>query len=233
METCITLYKPFLLGIFQDICDLYPDEISSEHKHGCENIIKSLKIHDVIQLCKIGKMIERSLITGVRLPLEKFPSKFSSEALGAIFYNVDGFPKLLENCFERTFRRDGSLVISDRILDLNFSSTSETTQFLGTDGNPSNEFQLDTTFVQLAAGSPEAQSFALAALCLRQLYLGCSKIRNWECLRRRNFGDQHFSYAGHCPFSPDISKFFNTICGKMPPEGTIGSGRFRIYITVC
>ncbi len=194
METCTSLYKPFLLGIFQDICELYPVEITSDEITGCTNIISALKQKDVIQLCKIGKWIEKCFITGEKLPLKHFETEFSSEQLSELFFDEDGYPRLLNNCFKRLFRKDGTLTFGDEaLLSLNRSFATHgmiETEFYGTN------FQ-KIEWAQSLVGTRVADSYALAMLCLRQFYLGCSKLRDWECLRRRNFGDTDFRYAGY------------------------------------
>jgi len=218
METCITLYKPFLLGIFQDICDLYPEEISSNYALGCQNIIKLLKPTDVMNLCKIGKSVEKSLITGERLHIEEFPTTFSSEGLSKIFYAEDGFPSLLHNCFERVFRLDGTPVFTDVI--------NETTLI-------PREIQdeVELTSVTSIQGRLR-QDLALAILCLRQFYVGCSKLSDWECLRRRVFGDQHFSSKGYKTSHADLQ--FGDI--KYREEDTsfrYFGRRYRLLVTIC
>lgn len=219
METYITLYKPFLLGIFQDICDLYPEEISADHKHGINNILEVLKPLDVINLCKIGKMIEKSVITGNKLPLADFPTEFSSKELGDIFYNEDGFPRLLENCFERCFRRDGTPTWHQMHM-----TTSSFEDSVGRNG-----IIID---YQSTIRTPQNEGYALAMTCLRQLYVGCSKLRNWECLRRRNFGDQLFCYTSEASIAR--TSFFRPIktC-ETTSERFISIGRSRYLVSVC
>lgn len=187
METYTSLFKPFLLGIYQDVCELYSDEISEPTMLGCKNIINLLTQEDAMQLCAIGKLVEKSLITNKRLELEKLPTKFSTPGLSAIFYNSDGFPKLLENCFERIFLRDGSLV---------YSCESVETQLLidpVNDGKTGLEFE-NIIQVQSAAAK---HALACAILCIRQFYLGLSKVITWECLRRRRVGDTIFCYQNY------------------------------------
>lgn len=230
METYVTLYKPFLSGIYQDICDLYPEEISSHTKLGCENIIELLKVQDVIQLCKIGKMIEKSFITGKRLPIEEFPTQFSSEAVKSIFYNEDGFPRLLENCFERLFRKDGTLTYwSEDTLGIVEPSNEEYRE-LCFPASKEHSFHVHNQFTALL-GTKTAESYALAMLCLRQLFLGCSKLRSWECLRRRVFGDTIFQTSGYHTFT-DKCKFFNSLHGETSSLRYLFIRGFRFVCTV-
>ena len=224
METCITLHKPFLLGIFQDICELYPEEISPQAIDGCLNVISLLKEIDVINICKIGKMIEKSFITGEKLPLSSFPHVFSSEALGNLFYDEDRIPRILQNCFERCFRRDGTPV---------WIETESISHSLLNEAEWQEPNVPVLEFVHRCLGTKLADSYATAMLSLRAFYVGCSKLRSWECLRRRNFGDTDFQTtrytAIHAPVRDHIER---TNRMQTSSEGTILFRRFRFMVAV-
>lgn len=228
METCVTLYKPFLLGIYQDCVSLYPDEVSCEHVLGCLNIIELLKPKDIINMCTIGKMIEKSLITGEKLPISDFPTKFSSKELGELFYNKDGFPQILSNCFERLFRRDGEPIYKDfRLFNDQGGLKVQDLE------NNEREMILELGFIALASDKKAVtQSFALATLCLRQFYLGLSKIRTWECLRRRIYGDTIFQVKNYSSANVDISDLQYSVNCEKTTFGSLLFRRCRLLCTV-
>jgi hypothetical protein len=76
-----------------------------------------------------------------------------------------------------------------------------------------------TLFTSARYSDKESEALALAVLCLRQFYLGCSKIRTWECLRRRIFGDRYFCVTNFYTFNAH-GRFLHSSVGST--EGSLG-----------
>lgn len=233
METYISLYKPFLHGIYHDICDLYSDEISSEVQLGCHNIIDLMKIEDVQHLCSIGKMIEVSLIDGSKLPIKTFPRTFSSPGLSELFYNDEGFPRLLQNCFERLFRKSGAHAFRD--FDLTDALVDHNEEHMFNEMAKGSEVHIEfLNYVGVVMSPALKQSYALAIYCLRQLYLGLSKISTWECLRRRGVGDSSFQVESYNAVGLDRDNVlsYTSDCETFNRECFLRLG-FRLVVSVC
>lgn len=183
METCRTLYKPFLLGIYRDLCDLYSDDLSScQSKESDIQLIASLQEADILNLCLIGKAVEKSLITGEQLHIEALPIEFSSNTVFEGFYdNETGFPVLLHSCFDRLFWRDGFPVTSFQLSDSLQESDGiwhpatyqkDLIDFLDSEMNRK----------PYTKPLPGMKLAAMDVLAIRQFYLGLSKLRDITCI---------------------------------------------------
>lgn len=209
METCKTLYKPFLLGIYRDLCDLYSDDLSSPQSREFEfGLIVAIQQSDIKHLCAIGKAVEKSLITGERLRIEDFPTEFGSIAAEDFYDPESGFPILLHSCFDRLFWRSGypvtSYPMTNDYLGLNEEQHSncylrDLEKFLGSEmnGKPHNR------------PLPGMKLAAMDVLAIRQFYLGLSKLRDIECIADEESEIHEFSERVTRPLilGPNMSEY--------------------------
>lgn len=229
METCNTLYKPFLLGIFRDLCDLYPNDSQSSFTRMALNLLSKLTLDEVNTLCSIGKAVEQSLIFGRQLPIDgwKQNPEFSK------FIADDGFPVILHHCFEELFLADGlpAWLADDHILQrtwfkdsIESHKTFDIYSSLRTVGeiDPCNE----------PVSNAEMQSKAMAILAIRQLYLGLGKMRDWGRLRlRRGERNYRLQVARYQEWHSDHG-LFNLETGALPSVRILSGLVHRVIFSV-
>lgn len=187
METCNTLYKPFLLGIFRDLCDLYPNDSQSSFTVSSLKLLSQLKLDEVDTICSIGKAVEKSLIFGSQLPIDGWKQNpcFSK------FLADDGFPIILHHCFEELFLADGlpSWLTDDYYQRTWFKDSIVSRKTFDIYSSIRPQDKIDPC--EEPVSNAEMQSKAMAVLAIRQLYLGLGKMRDWGRLRLRR-GDRNY-----------------------------------------
>lgn len=193
MKASHTLIKPFLDGILQDIREIYPDEDFSYEQDWIDNLDESKDRLIVNSLSRIGKALERSLITGQNLLIRdnevqvlhigaKYP-QFLSVLWRQIFF-CSGLPHYRSHLYE-SCQMD---VVQDSDENVTWSITATT---------------------------PEQNSFACAVYCLRQFYLACSKLSTLECLCSLRRGDYEIFREGPEKLESSILGYFRLIgCSK-------------------
>lgn len=182
METCNTLYKPFLLGIYRDICDLYLNDLHFlAYVKPSLKLLSSLILDEVDVLCRIGKEVEKSLIYGSQLPIDGWRQnpEFSK------FIADDGFPIILHDLFETLFLVDGepSWLVEDYYQRTWFKDSIHSQQAMDIYSSIRPADKIDPCEEPIS--DAEMQSKAMAILAIRQLYLGLGKMRDWGRLRLR------------------------------------------------
>lgn len=170
METSTSLIRPFLTGVIQDIRDLYPEHgFLYEGSFIDSGVLLNEELF-VSDWSSIGKAMEISLITGSNL-------RFSEDSLNNLFggsqvYSEGAcYPRFLDELWSVLFCNDG--LPRFRCPDSHF--------YVKPMSNGSDVLR------------PATETSALALLCLRQCFLGLSKLSTLECLCRpkcRNRGVQ-------------------------------------------
>lgn len=168
MKASDTLLKPFLVGVLQDICSLFPSHTFSYEEEFLETLLVGHTDIEVVEaLSKIGKAIESSLINGsvLTVPSDVFPSQD-----GCVYPIFLGF--IWEIAFLPSglpvFRSNGYL---DTLTDMRIEALME-------------DIPQSLAVFQYAKEDVGAahHSEALAVLALRQFFLSIGKITSLECL---------------------------------------------------
>lgn len=184
METCKTSSKlnegsvmlPFISGLFQDICDLYPEYDFSFEKDQL-SLMAHESEHDVaFELSTIGKAFETSIISNKKFDVTSLPT-FGAGHTRRILKERTSLPAFFYDLWSEVLFDDG------------------TPRWDFEDGSLS-------TFDCLVGKLSEIkrQRSALAVVCLRQFFLGLSKLETLECLRHRSVRDQFLRLT--CAESP-------------------------------
>jgi hypothetical protein len=157
MKASNNLIKPFLDGILQDIREIYSEEdFTYEQQWINDRATGSNPTLLVNSLCRMGKALERALITGENLVIgsNELQERDSGTA----------FPIFLNSLWQRLFYFSGRpryKSVDDYLVIVKEPDLVEWT---------------------IDASTAEQQSAALAVYCLRQFYLGLSKLTTLECL---------------------------------------------------
>lgn len=174
METCKTSSKlnegsvmlPFISGLFQDICDLYPEYDFSFEKDQL-SLMSHEREHDVaFELSTIGKAFETAIITNQKFDISSLPT-FGTGHTRRILKHRTSLPAFFYDLWSEVLFDDGTP-------RWNFESGSLST--------------FDCLLGRLS--EVKRQRTALAVICLRQFFLGLSKLETLECLRHRSVRDQ-------------------------------------------
>lgn len=151
---------PFLSGLFQDICELFPENDFSYEKEVLSRLSAYPVDTLVLDFSLMGKSLERSLIALNTLSIPP-----SSGSLPSVFQDVQNgtvLPRFFYSIWSELFLDDGYLIFHPSVLDGCIEDLSD-------------------AYVQRKA---------ICVLVLRQLLLGFSKLEDLECLwrsRRRSF----------------------------------------------
>jgi len=165
MKASQTLIKPFLDGILQDIREIYPNEQFFYEQEWIDTLVRDANPTLVVNsLSRIGKALERSLITGENLKIKD--DELQERDNGA------AFPIFLNSLWQTLFYYSGCP---------RYKSVDD---YLVICKEP------DLVEWTISATTAEQQSAALAVYLLRQFYLGLSKLTTLECLCRLERGDR-------------------------------------------
>lgn len=184
MEASKTLLKPFLDGVLVDIRDLFP-----EHDFSLEGIMLDSMfancgdIEIVHNLSKIGKAMEKSLITGERF-------SFSWSAIPHL--TGSELPSFLGGLWEELFFSSGTPVFRDA------NTYGHTCELAGNTPVYTNS---STCYVSFRSEKDQIDAAtnrkACCVLCLRQFFLGLSKLTSLECLQLGRAGDFRLQKQAH------------------------------------
>ncbi len=162
MKASNTLIKPFLDGILQDIRGFYPHSDFSYEQDWINNFADANPVAVVHSLARIGKALERALITGSNLNIKDDElQEFSPGAK---------FPHFLNDLWHELFYYSGR----PRFVADDFTVSADEV----------------TWSIRGDIVDKEHHAKALAVLCLRQFYLGLSKLSTLECLYLRRNRDR-------------------------------------------
>jgi len=165
MKASQTLIKPFLDGILQDIREIYPNEQFFYEQEWIDTLVRDANPTLVVNsLSRIGKALERSLITGENLKIKD--DELQERDNGA------AFPIFLNSLWQTLFYYSG------------YPRYKSVDDYLVICKEP------DLVEWTISATTAEQQSAALAVYLLRQFYLGLSKLTTLECLCRLERGDR-------------------------------------------
>lgn len=204
MKASQTLLKPFLVGVFNDICELFPENGIARHHDALLDLLDSSSEQRIVStLASVGKALEKSLITGCNLKIaasELIPlhcgtvyPEFFCELWEELFYN-DGLPHFRITCLKDGLLDDG--------LDL-----------------PVTQFALSDQYVFVDGGQDQSVALqnrkACVVLCLRQFYLGCSKLSTLECLQLGRAGDFRLQRENHTTTKDLLGRLLHHQCGSL------------------
>lgn len=190
MKASYTLTKPFLVGVLQDICELFPEHDFSYEKALLDSDFLKSEETVIPQLALVGKALEKSLITGCNF---RYNWDFLEPSVGA------EFPRLFEDLWVQLFHFSG---VPHFAIDAYADVLSS--EVCSSDGG-ANLAKLRWGHSTNQVGHIQSQK-ALCVLLLRQFFLGLSKLTSLECLCLGGIRDSGFQEANYSDFHTVFSR---------------------------
>lgn len=189
---------PFISGLFQDICELYPEYDFSYEKAILEKMFKTDKeLNIALELSVVGKELERSLIAPDVLQFDSLPTFTVTKPFAEKADAERGvLPRFLYPLWEELFFEDGYprwLTDDSATMSLSQACLEE-------------------------LSDPRKHTMALAVVVLRQFLLGFSKLATLECLRRSNVGDKLLCRPDYCKSKPHFGDPCTSLCAGFVRE---------------